>query len=85
MVVVAGRSTRSLASMPKRKQSKATVRKGAKVVASKRKLTHGNRLSKALAGASPTVIAQFKRTQRRIREIEIRALGKLRGGDPEPE
>jgi DNA-directed RNA polymerase sigma subunit (sigma70/sigma32) len=68
--------------MTKRKQSKSTTtRKREKVVASKRKLTEGGRRSKVPVTASATVMTLFKKTRRRIKEIEKRALGKLRGKD----
>jgi hypothetical protein len=82
MVIVAGRSTRLLASMPKRKRSTKSVAKNAKVSTPRAKSTMSKRRAKSPPiKMSAAVRAQYEETRRLIMEIEARALGKLRGKD----
>jgi hypothetical protein len=77
------RSTRSLASMQKRTQSKKASAAKVKRTTSAKQSTSGKRSAKVKrnTGASSAVTAAFKRTTARIREIEMLALLKLRGKD----
>ena len=57
--------------MTKRKDSKITTDKNAKVASSRGKPAHGKRGAKSSAiGASAAVAALFEETRRRIEEIE---------------
>jgi DNA-directed RNA polymerase sigma subunit (sigma70/sigma32) len=68
--------------MAKRKQSKKLVPKNAKVRTPRAKLTTSKRRAKSSTlKLSAAVRAQFEETRRRIKEIEARALAKLRGKD----
>jgi len=68
--------------MAKRKQSKKTASKGANVEAPRGKPTTSKRQAKSpTLSLSAAVKAQFEKTLRRIKEIEKRALAKLRGND----
>ena len=79
-VIVAGRSTKSLASMAKRKLTKSTVaRRKSGVGAPSAKSTTAKR--RRNSGKSAAVQAAYEKTRRRILEIEKRALSKLRGGN----
>jgi hypothetical protein len=67
--------------MAKRKRSNAPVGKKAKSGTSVKGSPRGSQRAKPIAksGAASKVQAMFKRTVARIKAIEARALGKLRG------
>jgi hypothetical protein len=69
--------------MAKRKQPKSTARKKAKGTTSAKQSTDGGQRGKlnTKSGLGSTVRSMFKRTVARIKEIEARALEKLRGKD----